>query len=261
MENEESMKDNAPSASPAAERRIRKSIMSKYPDFKAESEDEWNAKEDEYFGEVEDDLNAYRSSEAQLEEMIKANPDLAEVINDMVSSKMPFRVALARHYSQEDLMPKEGDDDFEAYGKEYSARLERAKRKEEQLKEIVANEATSLENIERFAKDNGLSDEEKNNLVDYINTFFNDMLFKKISPDMLSMFRNAITHDKDVESAREEGEIKGRNANIEAQIESENSSQSGDGIPASGKGAEVRERREKQPGEELFDFLGKRKRI
>lgn len=257
--NAEQNEMNAPS--PAKERRIRKSIMEKYPDFKAETEDDWNAKEDEYFGEVENDLNAYRSSEAELEEMIKANPDLAEVINDMVNSKMPFRVALARHYSQEDLVPKEGDDDFEAYGKEYNERLARSKRREEIANEIIANEATSLENIDKFAKENGLSDEEKNNLTDYINSFFDDMLHKKISPDMLSMFRNAITHDKDVASAREEGEIKGRNANIKAQMEAEDASDSGDGIPAPGKGGEVRQRREKQPGEELFDFIGKRKGI
>lgn len=244
------------------ERRIRKSLMAKYPDFKAESDDEWASKEDEYFGEVEDELGAYRASEEQLQEMIQANPELAEVINDMVASKLPFRAAIARHYSQEDLVPKDGDTDFEAYSKEYNDRLERTRKREAVMKEIMANEATSLDNIEKFAKENNLSDEDRQNLTNYINDFFNDMMYKRISPEMLAMFRKAITHDSDVDGARREGEITGRNANIEAKIQEETDGTAGDGIPAPSKGGETRQgSRGRVPGEELFDFLGKRKGI
>ena len=44
------------------ERRIRKSLMAKYPDFKAESDDEWASREDEYFGEVEDEMERLKQT-------------------------------------------------------------------------------------------------------------------------------------------------------------------------------------------------------
>lgn len=236
-------------------RRIRKSIMNKYPDFKADTEEAWTAKEDEFFGEMEDELGTYRSSEEQLSEMIKANPDLAEVINDMVSRKMPFRVAVARHYSQEDLTPKEGEDDYEAYAKEYNDRLERTKKREARMKEIADNEAASLNAIDKFISDNSLTEEDKKGLVEYINGFFDQMLNKRISPEMLAMFRKAITHDSDVDGARKEGEIAGRNANIKAQMEAEDARTAGDGLPSPSKGADTAGApKRKAPGSELFDI-------
>lgn len=236
-------------------RRIRKSIMAKYPDFKADNEEAWTAKEDEYFGEIEDELGVYRSSEEQLSEMIKANPELAEVINDMVSRKMPFRVAVARHYSQEDLTPKEGEDDYDAYAKEYSERLERTKKREARMKEIADNEAASLNAIDKFISDNSLTKEDKKGLVEYINGFFDQMLNKRISPEMLAMFRKAITHDSDVDGARKEGEIAGRNANIKAQMEAEDARTAGDGLPSPSKGADTAgTSKRKTPGSELFDI-------
>lgn len=245
------------------ERRLRKGLMAKYPDFDAQSDEEWSAKEDEYYGEVEDELNTYKDAESELSDVIKANPELANVLNDMATNKMPFRAALAKYFSQEELIPVEGDDDYDAYEKSFNERLEKNKAREAKDQELLTNEAQSLDAIDTFAQENNLDEDGKTKLIEYINTFFLDMLNKKISPEMISMFNNAINYDGDVAAAKEAGEIKGRNAKIETQIQEEEAKEKGDGIPDLGKGAEVEEdtKKEEYDHNGIFDFMGKRKRL
>ena len=245
------------------ETRLRKGLMTKYPDFTAESDEEWSSKEDEYYGEVEDELNTFKAAEAELGDLVKANPELANVLNDMATNKMPFRAALAKYFSQEELIPVEGDDDYEAYEKSYNERLEKSKAREAKDQEMSANEAQSLDAIDAFAQEKGLDDEGKTKLIEYINTFFLDMLNKKISPQMIEMFNNAINYDGDMAAAKEAGEIKGRNTQIEAQIQEEQEREKGDGIPDISKGARVKEDKGNEGYEHngIFDFMGKRKRI
>lgn len=259
----ETAESNMEQTTQKEERRLRKGLMSKYPDFNAQTDEEWSAKEDEYYGEVEDELNTFKAAEAELGDVVRANPELANVLNDMAVSKMPFRAALAKYFSQEELIPVDGDDDYEAYEKSYNERLEKSKAREAKDQEMLANEAQSLDAIDAFAQENGLDEEGKTQLIEYINTFFLDMLNKKISPEMISMFNNAINYDGDVAAAKEAGEIKGRNAKIEAQIQEEEDRQKDDGIPDVSKGAEVKD--DDKQGEYdhngIFDFMGKRKRL
>lgn len=259
----EATENNMENTTSTQERRLRKGIKAKYPDFDAQTDEEWSAKEDEYYGEVEDELNTFKAAEEELGDIIKANPELANVLNDMATNKMPFRAALAKYFSQEELIPVDGDDDYEAYEKSFNDRLQKAKDREAKDQEMLANEAQSLDAIDTFAQENGLDEEGKTKLIDYINTFFNDMLFKKISPEMISMFHNAINYNDDVAAAKEAGEIKGRNAKIEAQIQEEQEREKGDGIPEVSKGAEVEEdtKKEEYDHNGIFDFMGKRKRL
>lgn len=259
----ESTESNMEQNTQKEERRLRKGLMSKYPDFNAQTDEEWSAKEDEYYGEVEDELNTFKAAEAELGDVVKANPELANVLNDMAVNKMPFRAALAKYFSQEELIPVDGDDDYEAYEKSYNERLEKSKAREAKDQEMLANETQSLDAIDAFAQENGLDEDGKTQLIEYINTFFLDMLNKKISPEMISMFHNAINYNDDVAAAKEAGEIKGRNAKIEAQIQEEQDREKGDGIPEVSKGAEVEEdvKNEEYEHNGIFDFMGKRKRL
>lgn len=213
------------------ERRIRAAVREKYPDFNSEDEAEWIAKEDELYGAMENDMNIYRQSEEQLQDIIKAEPELANVLNDMVVNKMPFRVAIAKHYSTEDLIPQEGEDDYEAYEKQYNERLDKSRKMEERNNEIKANEDATYAVIDEFISEKGLDEDAKESIIEYINTFFSDLINRRITRDMLDLFYNGMNHSTDVAAAREEGEIAGRNANIEAKIEEEDAKEAGDGMP------------------------------
>lgn len=240
-------------------RPLRKRAQEKYPDFNPEDEKEWEAKEDEVFGELEESNKGYKDAEAKLDELISTDEELANVLNDMIVNKVPLRVAIAKYYSQEDLLPVEGEEDFEAYQNAYNERVSKKEAKDARDKEIADNEAKSLDAIDAFASEKGMDDEAKKGFVEFINNTFNDMLYKKLSPETLGAFYNAMNHDADVKSAEEAGEIKGRNANIEAQMEEEEKNEAGDGIPAVGKGGSS-EQPEEQESSTMLDSIINRKR-
>lgn len=221
-------------------RPLRRMAREKYPDFNPENDEDWNEKEDELATELESDNRTYRDAEAKLDEIISTDPELADVLNDMVVDKVPFRVAIAKHYAQEDLIPVEGEEDFDAYQSAFEERVNRKKSRDERDAQIAKNEEESLATIDTFAEEKGMDDEAKKGFIGYINDIFSEMLYKRLTPQTLSAFYNAMNHDTDVAEAAEAAEIKGRNAKIEADMAAEDSAAEGDGLPDLGtKGGSV----------------------
>ena len=220
-------------------RPLRKAAKEKYPDFNPENDSDWDEKEDELFTEMSDYNKSYRDAESKLDEIISTDPELADVLNDMVVDKVPFRVAIAKHYSQEDLIPVEGEEDFDAYQSAFEERVNRKKARDERDAQIAKNEEDSLAAIDSFAEQNGMDEEGKKNFIGFINDIFSEMLYKKLTPETLSAFYNAMNHDTDVADAAEAAEIKGRNAKIEADMAEEEAEENGDGIPALDKGGSI----------------------
>lgn len=221
-------------------RPLRKAAKEKYPDFAPENDSDWDEKEDEVFNSLYDANKSYKDAESKLDEIISTDPELADVLNDMVVDKVPFRVAIAKHYAQEDLIPVEGEEDFDAYQSAFEERVNRKKARDERDAQIAANEEESLKAIDQFAEEKGMDDDGKKGFVGFINDIFAEMLYKKLTPQTLNAFYNAMNHDTDVADAAEAAEIKGRNAKIEADIAEEEAAAEGDGIPDLGtKGGAV----------------------
>lgn len=240
--------------------RIRESLESKYPDLDVENDEEWGDLEDEYFDEMVQENSLFREAEGKLKEIISMDEELAEVLNDMIVNKTPFRVAIAKFYSEEDLIPLDGDEDYEEYERVYNEKLEKNKQRQQRDSELQTNEDAALATIEEYAAEKNYGDEQKRLLVDFINDIFDNLLMKKITKDMLVAFDNARNHDADVDRAREAGEIKGRNAKIQAEIEDEEEDEMGDGIPYLDKGGNMQP--QKKVKDPLFDdIIGKRKTI
>lgn len=240
-------------------RPLRKAAQEKYPDFAPENDSDWDEKEDEVFTSLADDNKTYRDAEAKLDEIIATDPELADVLNDMVVDKTPFRVAIAKHYSQEDLIPVEGEEDFEAYQSAFNERVNRKKARDERDAQIMKNEEESLNAIDTFAEENGMDEEGKKNFIGFINDIFSEMLYKKLTPQTLSAFYNAMNHDADVADAAEAAEIKGRNAKIEADMAEEEAEEIGDGMPdLSTKGGSIDDAAPSQPTM-LDDIVSRRK--
>lgn len=245
-----------------AVRPLRKAAQDKYPDFSPEDENEWNDKEDEVFNEMSEYNKSYKDAESKLDELISSDDELAGVLNDMVVNKTPFRVAIAKYYSQEDLIPVEGDEDYEGYQKAYEERVSKKEKRSKMDAEIASNEQASLDAIDAFAQEHDMDEEAKTSFINFINDIFNDMLYKKLTPEILNAFYNSMNHDSDVQSAAEAAEIKGRNANIEAQYEEEERKEKGDGLPVTEKGAAAEpEEGKKEERSMLDDVIGARRRF
>lgn len=217
----------------------RKRLRDRYPDENPEDEDAWEGMYSKYMDETEAEIGKYKEAEGKMSELCRVYPEFAELVYNMLENKMPLRAAVARVFSQEELIPQEGDDDYEAYGKAYNERAEKLKKKDEQTREIEANEAKSLETIDAFCNEKKLSEDQKEELIGLINDHFTELLYKRISPEMLEGFLKQMTFDNAVEEAKTVGEINGRNANIEAKRVKEEAAKAGDGLPGTGGGGKL----------------------
>lgn len=248
------------SAETKAMRKYREKIKARYPDANPQSDDEWFELEDRYADEVEDQLAKNEADSELIKEGMMAQPELAMLVHDIFVNKLPLSAALARHYSVEDLIPKDGDDDFESYRTAEQERVMTAKKRAEIDKEIDANQEASIAAIDAYSQKKGYSEEQTNKLLDFINDTFQDLLMKKVSEQVLEAFDKAMNYDSAVASAAEAGETNGKNAAIELKKAKEASALAGDGVPTPGKGGALKEK-EIGKSQRIFGDIGKRKGI
>lgn len=238
--------------------KFRERIRAAYPDENPGDDDAWDLLGERLVTDYDTRLNPYVEVEGKMNDLMKTEPEFAEIVFDMLSNGLPFRVAIAKHFSQDDLIPVDGEEDFEAYKKTREERMESAKKKEEQGDEIAANEEATLKVIDDYCEQQGMSDEDKDALIEHINNVFTEMLYKRISSEMLAGFVKSMHYDSDLDKAAQTAEVKGRNAAIELKRAVENQKKAGDGIPEVAGGGAVNTNRNQKRG--FFD-IGERPRI
>lgn len=199
-------------------------LRERYPDANPEDDAGWEELRKRYMDDTE-------ATEKEIDDLISSDVDLARVLSDMLVNKQPFRAALAKNIDVASLTPQEGDDDYEAWDKAYNERVAQNKQMVARQQEIDANEVESFDNIDKFCAEKGYDDKTKDAIVDYINEVFDAIVMKKITPELLERMDKARTYDSAVRDAELKGEVKGRNANIEAQRVEEMEHEEGDGIP------------------------------
>ncbi len=246
------------SATPAL-RKYREKIKARYPDINPEKEEDWYDLEDRYAEETEADLGKYKTAEETLVEAMKAEPEFGQVAYDIAVNKMPFRVAIAKSLSQEDLIPQDGDPDYEEWQKARDEKLTQTKAMEERTKQIADNEAKTLSAIDAFAEENGYTEEQKDGLITLINDTFDKLMMKEITPDLLLSFHKMMNFDSEVQAAEEAGKIEGRNESIDLKKKADKESKSGDGVPVPA-GSKVPDKPARRANP-LFDGIGNRPKI
>lgn len=246
------------------ERKLRQMMRERYADEVPEddSPEAWEGIEDKFADDISGDLNKlgqYKESDEAIQEVMIANPELGQIVYDVLTSKMPVRAAIAKHFDSEDFTPKEGDDDYSDYQEQYNQRLEKNKQYQALQKEIDANEEASIKLIDDFAAEKGLGDEEKDALLAKIDQAFVDVLNKKVSKQILEAFYKDSVFDEEMKTAEQAGEIRGRNSSIEDIKKKSAAAKTGDGIPTPAKGGEPTEKPKKRDG--LFDGIRERRGI
>jgi hypothetical protein len=169
----------------------------------------------EHFDEVEGKLTRSAESNKIVMDALEGEPVLAKIIMD-VSKGASFAEALALHLSPEELTPLEGDPDYQGWNenrKNRSKSLEERKAFEE---ELATNGKASTEVIRQFVAEEKMSDKEAADFLSEVNENLTDVYKGKISKEFLRKWKLVLSHDLDVTKAHQQGEIKGRNANIEA---------------------------------------------
>lgn len=194
--------------------------------------------EESIYGQISDDYDGYdrdiagfQEREKVLLDLFDKNPKAAQFITDMAKGKDPWLAVIERlgiDGITELMNDPEKKAEYAAKNEEYVANVAKNKELDE---EYDRNNAESAMLIDKVQQERGLSDDVRDKMVATIKRIAQDAIIGKIAPETIDMVLNAITHDADVDNARSEGMVAGKNAKIEERLRKPSE---GDGLPVSG---------------------------
>lgn len=203
-------------------------LKQKYPDREY-------ADDEALFGQIGDDyadydkqLSDYKDREGRFADLLANDARSAQFITDMAQGKDPW-IALLERLGIDgvtDLLNNpEKQKEYAEANKKYVERLAKSKELDEAYDK---NLPESMALVEKIQTERHLSDETMDAAMDLLARAYNEALVGKYTEDTINMALNAVTHDADVQNARTEGTVAGRNAKIDEQLRKPNA---GDGQP------------------------------
>ena len=239
-----------PTEAPAMPK-YRERLRSRYADANPQTDQEWDDLAERALSEDEENAKV-------LQDIIDSDKDLATVVSEMIVNGTPFRAAVAKYFDPEDLVAKEGDEDYEYYQKSTDERKRMGQEFRARGEEKRKNTKDAYDNIDKFAEKQGMDAAAKEAFIGFVNTLYNDLSVLKLTPETLTKLYKAMTYDEAVAEAAETGEIDGKNAAIEAQRVRKTSAVAGDGVPTPQGGSAPVKPKPERP-KTIFDDLPKRK--
>lgn len=209
----------------------RERLKKRFADREFNSDEDWDNAAEEAYAEDEESINVFKDNNKIIDEVIASDKDLAAIIADIVANHIPFRAAVAKRFSPEDLVAKEGDEDYDYYQKSYEERVATGKEIQRIAQERLKNEDEAYDNIDAFCEKKGYSDEDKKEFIKFINEFYNSLSMRKITPEILQTIDNARHYEEDMASAEESGFVAGKNENISATRAAEKAKANAGGVP------------------------------
>lgn len=207
------------------------------------------------FDALEKDSNSLKKLTEKLNARLGKNPAEAEAVLDWLDGE-DIRVAIARHMGSDALaVPEEGSEEFEAFRKAGEAKQKEFEDTKAHLDEYRANAEQSATDLKDFAAEAGLDEEQTAELEKYIADELLPAIYSgKLSKDFYKSVMHARNYDADIEGAREQGRIDGRNEKIEV----EKKRHAGSGLPNGSAGGNASEEIETPKTEnKTVDFLTK----
>ena len=200
---------------PEARVRFTERIKQSLPDQELEGDDAYFEAAINHIDELETYQKENDEANRKVVEVLEQQPEIGSILSDMVQGAS-FEEALARNIDIESIQPAKGDPDYEKWAK---AKADRIKRMEEARgfeKKLVESRKVSLENVATFQKEKGLSDTERTQFTTKINTILTDVLEDgKITPEFLDVMYKGLAFQEAIDSARKQGEIRGKNEAID----------------------------------------------
>lgn len=164
--------------------------------------------------------------------MFAADPRSAQFLTDMHNGNDPV-LGLVRNFGVEikDVLDDpEMQDKIAEANKDYVERVANSKKLDEEYEKNMDN---TLETLRQFQSERGMTDEQIDQVVEFLLGVVRDGVMGKFSNETLDMACKALNYDADVAAAGEEGEVAGRNAKITEKLRKSNK---GDGTaPLGGK--------------------------
>lgn len=203
-------------------------LKKKYPDREFADDEALFGQIDEDYADYDNRIGEYKNREKELSDMFAADPRSASFLNSWRKGEHPM-TAFIRQFGKDGLEElvnnEEKMDEFAKANEEYLARVAKEKELEE---EYQRNLSETIENLDKFQSENRLSDEMTDKVMEFLAGIVRDGIMGKFTPETIGMALNAVNHDADIQNARTEGQVAGRNAKIDEQLRKP---KTGDGTP------------------------------
>lgn len=220
--------------------RVKAFWAEKFPEKTYESDDEFDGLLADYLAESDEKMRGHETAEQAFRDVAKNHPEILDMVEALSDDPdMTLAEALFRNVDEEEFFPEEGSPDFERMRnarKERMGRREAAKARDKAL----ADNLTASESVVReWFEKNEMSDEDRKALGDLIDKHLGAYMENRIAPETLDFYRRAMRYEGDVADAREIGEIKGKNAKVDA--ERQRRREETDGLPSAGSAAGIKD--------------------
>lgn len=206
-------------------------LKKRYPDREYADDEAIFGQINDDYDEYDNEIAGYKEREGTLSDMFTKDPRSAQFITDMAQGKDPW-VSLINRIGIDGVKELLEDptkmDEFAKSNKDYVERLAKEKDLEAMWEK---NMKETLAMLEQKQGEYGLTDEEIDSAADWVKEVTNDAVLGIIKPETIDMALKALNHDKDVATASEEGEVRGRNMKAEATLRKPTR---GDGTPMLG---------------------------
>ena len=229
-------------------------MKAKYPDREFADDEAMYGQINDDYDEYENSLNTYKEREKKLTDLFSHNKRSAQFLTDMANGVDPF-LSMIESMGIEGISDVINDPEKkEAYAEANQKYVERIAQEESLKSEYEKNFGESMSLLERMQQERGLGDETIDEAMDLVMKIANEAIVGKFTEETIDMALKAVNHDADMENARTEGTVAGRNAKIEERLRKP---ESGDGVPVMG-GANNVPRTSSRP-RSMFDLANEAK--
>lgn len=208
-------------------------LKSRYPDKDfADDEVVYGQIVDDY-DTFDADLAGYKERESTLVDLFNKNPKAAQFITDMAKGNDPWLAVIERlgiDGVMDIMNDPEKKAEYAAANEKYVADVAKSKEIDEEREK---NKVESSALLDKVQGEKGFSDDIRNEIAATIGRITQDAVMGIVTQETIDMVLAAITHDADVENARSEGVVAGKNAKIDEKLRTVGE---GDGMPMNGNG-------------------------
>lgn len=202
-----------PSKREQALERLRK----KYPNDSFDDDEAIYGRMMDDYDNGEKELSEYKGREKALSDLFTSDPRSAQFLTEWRNGKNPA-VALVEMFGDdfvEELKDPKKQEELAKASKAFADRVA----KEKEYDDLYQNNIEQSRNeLEQLQKEEGLTDDDIDRAMEFLVGIMKDGIIGKFSKESVLMALNAIDHDNDVDVARQEGVVQGKNTKINERL-------------------------------------------
>lgn len=202
-------------------------LQGKYPEEQFEDDEALFGRISDDYDQHDRDIADYRDREGKFSKMFTSDPRSARLMMAWKDGDDPA-VALVRLFGEDVKAAIDDPERQEAMAEANKEYMERVAQEEKYEEEYSDNLAASLTELEKAQREQGLSDEQLDQAMEWVIGIAKDAMMGKFAPETIQMAIKAQNYDMDIEEAGAEGEIRGRNHKVRETLRKP---QRGDGTP------------------------------